>query len=220
MNNGVGLKGILGLGAVSTAYYVKGIHKKHQEKQKEFSTCPFLMYHLDFQEINPFLPDHFEVLIPKLKSCLMVIINLGITDLLIPNITLYESLDQIEIPLEIFHPVGLTLKYLLENNIEEAYLFGTLYTMNSSYFQNLFLKKNVHLFKPTLADQIWIDDFRKRIYEEKETLEDVIIFQNLIQKYSLKKAVIIACTELSVFSLKKNPLCIDIMDLQVDAFIK
>lgn len=220
MSVDVGLKGVLGLGAVSTAFYLKEIHKKYQERKQGFSTCPFLMYQIDFQEINPFLPTQFDVIIPKIENYLKEIAALGITKLLVPNITLHETLDQIEIPVEICHPIDLTLEYLQRNHISEAYLFGTLYTINSTYLQSTFSEKEVQLLKPTTSDQNWMEEFRKKVYQEKETLEEITVFQNLIHKYSEKKAVVIACTELSVFSLKDNPSCIDMMDLQIEEFLK
>ena len=213
-------KGVLGLGAVSTAFYLKEIHRKYQEKNHQFSTCPLLVYQIDFQEINPFLPNQYEVLIPKLKETLKEITTLGITRLLIPNITLHETLDQIKIPLEICHPVDLTLKHLEENGISEVYLFGTLYTMNSEYLKSRFLAKKVKVLQAVESDQKWIDDFRKKVYQGNETLEEITFFRTLIQKYSEKNAVVIACTELSVFSLKENPSCIDMMDLQIEEFLK
>lgn len=213
-------KGVLGLGAVSTAFYLKEIHRKYQEKNHQFSTCPLLVYQIDFQEINPFLPNQFEVLIPKLKEILKEITTLGITKLLVSNITLHETLDQIEIPLEICHPVDLTLKHLEENRISEVYLFGTLYTMNSEYLKSRFLAKKVKVLQPAESDQKWIDDFRKKVYQGNETLEEITFFRSLIRKYSEKNAVVIACTELSVFSLKENPSCIDMMDLQIEEFLK
>ena len=211
---------VLGLGAVSTAFYLKEIHKKYHERNHQFSTCPLLVYQIDFQEINPFLPNQFEVLIPKLKEVLKEITTLAITKLLVPNITLHETLDQIKIQLEICHPVDLTLKYLEENGMSEVYLFGTLYTMNSEYLKSRFLAKKVKVLQPVESDQKSIDDFRKKVYQGNETLEEITFFQSMIQKYSEKNAVVIACTELSVFALKENPSCIDMMDLQIEEFLK
>lgn len=213
-------KGILGLGAVSTAFYLKEIHHKYQKRNEEFSTASFVMYQIDFQEINPFLPNNFEVLIPKAKSYLKEISGLGIAKLLIPNITLHETLDQIEIPFEICHPVDLTLEYLEKNRISEAYLFGTLYTMNSEYLNSKFSERNIKILKPTNSNQNWIDDFRKKVYDENETPEEINIFRNLVQKYSEKNIVVIGCTELSIYSLKENQSCIDMMDLQIEEFLK
>ena len=213
-------RGLLGLGAASTTFYLQEIHKRYQKANEEFSTCPLLLYQIDFQEINPYLPSQFPILVPKVQRYLEEIANFGITKLLVPNITLHETLDQIEIPMEICHPIDLTLDYLKKNDISEVYLLGTLYTMNSEYLHSRFAEKNITLLKSTESDQNWIDDFRKKVYQEKVTAEEINLFQKLIQQYSQKKAVVIACTELSVFSSKKNPSYIDMMDLQIEAFLK
>ena len=92
--------------------------------------------------------------------------------------------------------------------------------MNSEYLKSRFLAKKVKVLQPVESDQKWIDDFRKKVYQGNETLEEITFFQTLIQKYSEKNAVVIACTELSVFSLKENPSCIDMMDLQIEEFLK
>ena len=213
-------RGVLGLGAASTSCYLQEIHKRYQKANEEFSTCPLLLYQIDFQEINPFLPSQFLTLIPKVQRYLEEISNFGITKLLVPNITLHETLDQIETPLQICHPVDLTLKYLQDNAIGEVCIFGTLHTMNSHYLKSKFSAKKISLLKPKESDQNWIDDFRKKVYLDKTTSEEERNFHNLIQKYSKDKPVLIACTELSIFSPKDNFSCIDMMDLQIEEFLK
>lgn len=213
------MKGILGLGATSTAYYLDQIHQKYNLNNKEFSTCPLLMYQIDFQQINPFLPDQFSLLIPKLQNYLSAVIKLGITKLLIPNITLHEAVEQIDISINICHPVTSTLKYLKEEQISSAAVFGTRYTMNSSYLKEKFKAENIALFIPSENEQNQIDNFRTKVYLKAESNEDTTEFKNLIKKYSKSTPVIIACTELSKYSIKGNPYCIDMANLQIDAFL-
>ncbi|MBF8457967.1 aspartate/glutamate racemase family protein [Kaistella sp. G5-32] len=214
------LRGVLGLGNASTEYYLKRIHEKYRKNKKEFSTCPLLLYQSDFQEINPYLPDQFSVLIPKLENYFSKILDFGISKLLVPNITLHETLDQMKLPFEIFHPIDLTLKYLKENSISEVTLFGTFYTMNSEYLDARFQKEGISLLKPIESDQKWIDDFRKKIYNKEESPSEINIFQNLIKKYSSGNPVIIGCTELSLFAFKENSSCIDMAELQIEEFLK
>lgn len=214
------LKGVLGLGKASTLYYLAEIQKKYQEMNHEFSTSPLLLYQIDFQEINPFLPNNFEVLIPQLKNYFSQIYTLGISKLLVPNITLHESLDQMELAIKICHPIDLTIQYLQRKNISKVYLFGTLYTMNSEYLKDKFSKNDISLLKPTEKDQYFINDFRKEVYKETQTPNQVLNFQNLIRRYSGENLIVIACTELSIFSLKVNPPCIDMMDLQIEEFLR
>lgn len=213
-------RGILGLGKESTMYYLNQIQEKFKENNESYSTCPFLMYQIDFQEINPFLPDQFSILIPKLKVYFEQISELGITKFLVPNITLHKTLDQIDFPFQICHPVDLTLKELVKRNCSEIILFGTVYTMNSTYMSRKFSGQNIKVSIPSTKDQNEIDDFRKVVFERKETSAEILHFQNLIRKYSEKNPVVIACTELSIYAPKNTFTCIDMADLQIEEFLK
>ncbi|UJF30868.1 hypothetical protein L0B70_05690 [Kaistella sp. 97-N-M2] len=214
------IKGVLGLGAVSTQYYLQQIHEKFQHENKEYSTCPLILYQIDFQEINPFLPNKFSDLIPQVKDYLEKIFALGIKKLLVPNITLHETLDQMDFPLEVYHPVSLTLNYLQEKNVSKAFLFGTSYTMNSDYLRRNFDDKDVTLLKPSNEDQEWIDHFRTMVYEGNVATSDSERFHETIKKYAASNPVLIACTELSLHARKNDDSCIDMAELQIEAFLK
>ncbi|WP_226063593.1 aspartate/glutamate racemase family protein [Kaistella polysaccharea] len=213
-------KGILGLGKASTLYYLSEVQSRYKEQGEEYSTLPFLMYQIDFQEINSFLPNQFSVLIPKIEHYIAQLSKLGISKLLVPNITLHETLDQIEFTIEICHPIQLTIDYLKKEQISEVFIFGTAYTMNSSYLKKYFSESNIVLKVPDYEDQQLIDNFRKLVYEEKASPAEILDFQNLIQKYSEKNLVVIACTELSVFAPKNETNCVDMVTLQTEEFLK
>ena len=213
-------KGVLGLGEASTAYYLNQIHQKFNERNEEFSTCPLLLYQVDFQEVNPFLPDQFQELISRVTEYLNKISELGISKLLVPNITLHETLDQIIHSIEHCHPVQLTIEHLIKNRISEVIIFGTLYTTNSEYLKRNFLEAGINIIPPESEDQLWIDDFRKKVYKEESTANEIEAFQNLIKKYIQHKPLVIACTELSIHCLKKESHCIDMADLQIEEFLK
>ena len=213
------LNGVLGLGEASTAYYLNQIHQKFNEANQVFSTCPLLLYQVDFQEINPFLPDRFEELIPRVTEYLNKISELGISKLLVTNITLHETLDQITHSIELCHPVQLTIEHLIKNRISEVFIFGTLYTMNSEYLKRNFSEAGIKIILPESEDQFWIDDFRKKVYKKESTENEIAAFQNLIKKYVKQKPIVIACTELSMYCLKNEDHCIDMADLQIEEFL-
>lgn len=216
----IAMNGVLGLGKESTAHYINQIHENYHLVHGEYSTCPMLVYHIDFQEINPYLPNDFARLIQKMEFYINHLVKLGITKLLIPNITLHETLDQIDSPISVCHPISLTIKHLKENHISEVYLFGTKYTMNSKYITQNFLDEGIKVKTPSEEDQIWLDEFRTKVYEKQQSKESISTFQNMIIKYRANSPVVIACTELSIFSIKKNPSCIDMMDLQINEFLR
>ena len=213
-------KGILGLGFESTQYYVKEIQRKFKADNLEFSTCPYQLYQIDFQEINPFLPNQFEILIPKIQEILNHIKSLGIKKLLVPNFTLHETLDQVNLPIEIYHPIQLGIDNLKEKSIEEVFIFGTNYTMNSAYLRTRFFDKGIILKLPEKDDQDLIDNFRKTVFNKEQTEEEISEFQKLINGYAIKNSVMIACTELSLYALKEDNRCIDLAALQIEAFLK
>lgn len=220
MRSGSPVKGVLGLGAVSTQYYLQRIHDKFQQENKEYSTCPLILYQIDFQKVNPFLPNKFSDLIPHVKNYLATICGLGIKKLLVPNITLHETLDQIDFPLEIYHPISLTLTYLKKKNISEAFVFGTSYTMNSDYLRRNFASHDVTLLQPSNEDQKWIDHFRTMVYEGNVATSDIERFHETIKKYAASNPAVIACTELSLHAPKNDVSCIDMAELQIEAFLK
>lgn len=213
-------KGVLGLGEASTAYYLNQIHEKFSERNEEFSTCPLLLYQVDFQEINLFLPDQFVKLIPRVTDYLNKISERGISKLLVPNITLHETLDQITHSIELCHPVQLTFEYLIKNKISEIVIFGTLYTTNSEYLKRNFSEAGINITPPESEDQLWIDDFRKKVYSKETTDDEIAAFKNLIKKYMKDEPVIISCTELSIHCLKNEADCIDMANLQIEEFLK
>ena len=214
------LKGILGLGPFSTQYYLGEIQRKFKEKNQEFSTCPYLLYQIDFHEINTFLPDQLSVLKPKIELILNEISKLGIKELLVPNITLHETLDKIKSTEKLYHPVSLTTDNLIKNKILKITLFGTLYTMNSDYLKQKFSENNIEILLPSKEHQEWLDIFRKNVFKQTFSFGQIETYHDLINEYSIKNPVVIACTELSVFALKNNPNCIDMANLQIEAFLK
>ena len=92
--------------------------------------------------------------------------------------------------------------------------------MNSEYMKQKFSEKDIKLLTPTNDDQIWIDDFRKEVNQQKPSPNRILEFQNLIRKYSVVHPVVIACTELSLFALKNDLSCIDMAELQIEEFLK
>jgi aspartate racemase len=101
MSSKLPLKGVLGLGKESTNYYLDRIHQKFNELKGGFSTCPLLLYQIDFQEINPFLPNQFIHLKPKLEAYFKQISDLGINFKYIWN-TIKESLPEFKTQLKPF----------------------------------------------------------------------------------------------------------------------
>ena len=85
---------ILGLGSRSTLYYLEQLNKVYNTKNGGYSTCPFFLLNTDFDTINPLLPNTSVQLDAILQSYLYQIEALDVAELLIPNITLHETIDR------------------------------------------------------------------------------------------------------------------------------
>lgn len=212
-------KGILGLGNASTLFYVNEINTEFQRRNGGYSTCPFILYQVNFDEVNPYLPHDFHILIPAVQNYFLEMKNIGIKTVLIPNITLHETVDQISTDIHIIHAIDLTLKKLQKGKISRVVLFGTVFTMDSEYMKRKFAEKEIQLLSISLEDQLFVDNFRKKVYEGKETATDVLEFQKLCYLYSQQETLVLACTELSIHSIKNDSI-FDMVQIQIDEFLK
>lgn len=212
-------KGILGLGSISTLFYLKEIQQQYHKKYGGYATCPFILYQVDFNEINPFLPSQFEILVPTVQQYFNTMQQLRITKVLIPNITLHETVDKLSTDLHVIHAVDLTLEKLQKSGKKEAVVFGTTFTMNSAYLKNKFKNKNIKLHAPEEQEQKFVDHFRKAVYLNEHSAAEKAQFKALCNSYAEKYAVVIACTELSVVS-EHTENVFDMAQIQISEFLK
>lgn len=194
--------GILGLGSRTTQFYIQQLNQKFNEKYVGYSTCPFILLNANFNEINPYLPNDYNVLENVLENYLNKLIAKEVNAILIPNITLHETFDRIKSrfneSVEFIHPVQSTIQQLKLNGKSEAMIVGSGYTMNSTVMESVFSASGIKLFKPEKEERLFMDNFRKLIYDEKETQKDIELFHDIIRKYSEKNSIVVACTELSI----------------------
>jgi len=208
---------ILGLGERSTQYYTSVLHKKYHEKHGNYHTFPFLMYQIDFNTINSFLPNQFEILVPETTKILNSISKFNASQYLIPNITLHETIDKIDHQLNIVHPIQIAINHCRIKNIDKVVLFGSRYTMSSNYISKTLKTKGITTIKPSNEDQLLIDNFRTKTYNNTDTEADFKVYNHLIQNHTNLYPVITACTELSLHHEKLNNLkVIDLALLQID----
>ena len=212
--------GVLGLGVFSTAFYVSQLHQKYHQLKGGFSTFPFLMYQVDFELINPFLPNQFEKLMPKVQEITSELEKLPVQKWIIPNITLHETFDKLETKINIIHPIEVIVKYCNSKSIHTLIIFGTKYTMNSDYLSSELAKKDINILKPEENDMLFVDELRTKIYQQKNTEEDLSKFKKIIKKYTAQNYILIACTELSIIAdnLDSEKL-VDIAKLQIEEAI-
>ena len=212
--------GILGLGSYSTLFYIEELNTSFNKMHGGFSTCPFKMLNINFDKINNLLPNVSRELDEIVKTSIDELIDLGISVILVPNITLHETIDRLDIKTKIIHPVHCALSEVEKKNHKKAVILGSKHTMESDYIKSIFASKDITTFLPSEEEMLFIDHVRKQVYQELETKERLVEFNKMIEKYTEDNAVIIACTELSVALSRHKENVFDMARIQIEYALK
>lgn len=208
--------GILGLGSQSTLFYIRELNAIFNKKNRGYSTCPFKLLNIDFDAINNLLPAPSKKLDTIVKSYVNELIKLDIDTILVPNITLHETIDRLKIRVPIIHPIHYTVSELKKKNYKKVVLFGSNYTMESSYIKSIFAENGIEVLLPSKKDMKFTDEVRKQVYQETATQDLLNNFNLTIKKYAQSNVVVIACTELSISSTNGNLRILDMARIQIN----
>jgi len=211
--------GILGLGSRSTIFYIKELNRLYHQKKGGYSTCPFKLWNVNFDGLNNLLPETSEKLETLVRKYLLELQELNVDAILIPNITLHETIDKLVDNQKIIHPVHLTAEMIKEQGVKEIVLFGSLYMMESDYLKTAF-NENIRVILPSKEERLFIDTVRKHIYWEIETKELIKKYTDLIEKYTTNYGVVLACTELSVGWGGANNKVFDMSRIQIEKAVE
>ena len=175
------------------------------------------MLNTDFNTINPFLPNQFEKTVPVLTNYIQQLLKLGAQKILIPNITLHETLDKITVfDKELFiHPFHLLKNELQQKTEKPVVILGTRYSMNNPYFNSFIEDEGIKISSLIDRDFLLVDEFRTAIYNNSESNELIENFENLLSELEKENTVIIACTELSAYLNSSKNQYGNIIDLAV-----
>lgn len=184
--------GLMGLARRATDFYLQ--HVPHDRAHLQ-------LIKLDFDnDINPYLPSNELMLDGKLRTELEKFDD--VTCILIPNITLHETLDRIDPNGEHFpvvHAVRETIAELKSQGVSRVTLFGSLHTMNAQLLIEQFEANSIQCHRPSEEDQQRIDSLRQSVYAGAESEDDLEQFQKLLKTYN-NAPVVLACTELSLIA--------------------
>lgn len=211
--------GMLGLAVGSNQYYLTRLRDLYAEKYGLETECAIDIIETDFDAINQHLPDQFEHLVPMLKRYVDIAEQSNITHLLLPNFTLHQTMDRIATDIVLAHPLRHCIEHLEAQNITKVYIFGSAHTMRSAYIIDALHEKGIAVIAPSVQDSGTIDDFRKRVYQEKETTSDIASYKALAKQYAETEPIIIACSELSMYAPRQISGIIDLADLQINSII-
>ncbi len=210
--------GLLQLGSLASEFYIDELKNKSQIRSN--SSIPLKIQATDFDQINNLLPTPSEELEVIMKNYIDDLSNRDVSVIIIPNITLHETVDKLSIEPLIIHPVHLTIRELKKHNQSQVVLFGSNYTMKSDYIALYFENQGISVSVPSSEDMNHIDTLRKNFYQGIHTSEMQDNFQFLIDKYKRQYPVVLACTELSFHNSKENTRVYDMSRLQIAEALK
>lgn len=190
--------GVLGLDSQSTCYYLDEINKAYKQEMGGYSTCPLVLINADFNKINPFLPSGFNELREYLTLKINELESLGVERVIVPNITLHEALEVLELDTYVLNPLHLIGDFFNSEGIREVVLLGTKHTMRSSYFKRVLGKHGIQLIIPEPRIFNFVEGFRKKVYAKLDCEKDRMDYQKHVSALMVKSPVVSACTELSM----------------------
>ncbi|WP_452229919.1 aspartate/glutamate racemase family protein [Lacinutrix sp. MEBiC02404] len=211
---------ILGLGSRSTLFYISELNRLYNNEKGDYSTCPFVLLNTDFNSINALLPNTSKQLDAVVNAYIKQIETFDAPHVLIPNITLHETIDRLDITTNVLHPISLSIKKMKENHWSKVVLFGSYFSMQASYIKDHFLDNGMEVILPTEEDMLFIDDVRKQVYNETESVALLEKYHSLINGYAAKNPVILSCTELSIVKPNGNKKVLDMAAIQIEEAIK
>ena len=207
--------GLLGLGKISTMFYVNELEKVLDSKNKSLK-----VYKTNFDEINNLLPNPSEKLKEIVSKNINSLLNLDVNTLLIPNITLHQTIDSLKLDVNVIHPLKETVVRLKKENFTEVVLLGSIYTMQSDYIKKYFSENGISIKTPLKNEQIFIDNLRKKVFIQSEDAALIEDYNLIIKKHAQKNAVVITCTELSVASQISNGKIFDMARIQIEEALR
>ena len=210
---------MLGLGSRTTSYYLSVLNALYNKKKGAYSSCPSIVYNVDFNTINPLLPNVSEALDAVTQEYLLDLESFKTEYIIIPNVTLHETVDRLTINASILHPIPLTISKIKQNNYNKIILFASLHSMTSDYITSSFKAHGIDVVLPSDADMSVIDEVRVQVYNHTETSELIEKYHCLIQEYSAKYPVVLGCTELSILNSQDVEHVIDMAQIQMEAAI-
>ena len=183
--------GLFELDSSSTLFYKNEFDKLTNEVKLK-------LHPVNFSTINQYLPFQFDKLTPLVYNEIIACNELGVDKIVIPNITLHFTIDQLNLPLEIkskiVHPFDEVIKLLKKEKISSITIIGTRHTMTSEMLDSLFIRNGITPLKPSEDDIAIIDEIRLNVFKKKSSEKEKKNFNTLLKKY---QSPIITCTELS-----------------------
>ncbi len=205
---------LLELGQQATDYYAQYLTK---------SSLPYRRVDGNFERLNQYLPNQYEVLI--LEFCALLDRCASADSILIPNITLHEVLDEHCPPayqgLPVLHPLRELERISFEAGME-VLILGSLHTMRSDYIASRLKDLGLSVVALSNLEQSEVDEYRRAINNRQVSQNQAQRFEELISQHlDAGFTLVLACTELSLVlnseEFQSHAKLIDLAQLQLNA---
>ena len=212
---------LLALGGRTTLFYVREINQRLRQQTSAEMTRNVVLKKTNFEEINKYLPNQFNEL-EEIFDNQLTSLN-DFQSVIVPNITAHETIDRLierpDFSCPIVHPVSSVIAKLKSDGCDKIKLISSQYGMNSNYLNSYFMHNDIEVTVPDQEDQIFFEEFRKKVYEFREKSSDVSQYISLLTNYQQDNKIVVACTELSLMlpSVSKN--IYDMSRVQIDQAI-
>jgi aspartate racemase len=197
--------GLLGLGQRAVEFYLAEI-------TAQYPSFDCRVFPADFDAMNALLPYLSTALDEQVRQALQPVD----TDMVIvPNITLHETIDRIALTQSLIHPLKCAVAVLKQKHIDTITLIASEYSMTSDYIRGYFSLHGIGVTIPKERDRGFIDLIRRNVYAGEETAKEIAEFRRLMCEYGKYSPLVIACTELSIAVDGNMPNLYDMARIQV-----
>src|SRR6266480_2919245 len=200
-----------GVGPESTIDYYKNIIAMYRERKRDGSYPQFvinsinLQKGIDFLEANN-LPGMTDFLLDEIEKLPKAGAEFGIIAANTPHIVFDEVAARS--PILLISIVEAACAYAKERGLKRLALFGTRYTMQADFYQNVFKREGIDLVVPEPKDQDYIHE---KYFAElvpgiflPETRENLLAIVDRMKAKTSIEGVLLAGTELALILRGEN----------------
>ena len=223
MKKRIGLLG--GISYASTLKYYSVLMEKYHAINKDYYYPEVIIYSLDFQKFTDFEDNHqLEEYEDYIRSGLVALKKAGAEIIAMTANSPHKVFEKVKNfdEVKMVSIVESALKKAKLMAMQKVLLLGIKFTMQSSFYQDVFERNDIQMVTPSDDEQ---DLINKIIFEELsigiiDTLSKNLLL-NIIDKYKVD-GVILGCTELPLILSQKDTSVelIDTIDLHTSEILK
>jgi len=223
----IGLLG--GMSYESTLEYYRLINQGIQRAMGGSHSAQILLYSFDYRELEVLLEkDHWQQIEDRLTEEGHKLKEAGADMIALCANTVHIVAKNVEkrVGLPLIHIAEATADKAIDKGLKKVLLLGTIYTMGSTMYKDIFKQKNIELITPSLRDQAFIHrviyhELIRGIFNEGSRIKFLEIIHK-IEEESTIDGVILGCTEIPLLIEQKHielPL-LNTLEIHVEKMIE